>query len=161
MNRITLRSAALLLLCIALPLLAGAIGSVYTMSSIPDWYATLNKPAFTPPNWVFFPIWTTLYIMMGVSLFLVVKGGLGTVPVRHGVLLFAAQLVVNTLWSVVFFGMRSPFFGLVTIGSLIALVVATIVAFYRVSRSAAWLLVPYLCWGCFATALTAMVWVLN
>jgi len=161
MDRTTLRSALLLLLCIALPLLAGSIGSLYTMSSIPAWYATLSKPSFTPPNWVFFPVWTTLYIMMGVSLFLVVKGGLGTVPVRHGVLLFGAQLVVNTLWSVVFFGMRSPFFGLVTIGILVALVVATIVAFYRVSRPAAWLLVPYLCWGCFATALNAMVWVLN
>jgi tryptophan-rich sensory protein len=131
------------------------------MSSIPTWYATLNKPAFTPPNWVFGPVWTTLYIMMGISLYLVVRGGLDAAPVRQGVFLFAAQLVLNTLWSIAFFGMRSPFLGLVTILALIALVTATIFAFYRVSRPAAWLLVPYLCWGCFATALNAMVWVLN
>jgi tryptophan-rich sensory protein len=131
------------------------------MSSIPTWYATLNKPAFTPPNWVFGPVWTTLYVMMGISLYLVVRGGLDAAPVRQGVFLFAAQLVLNTLWSVAFFGMRSPFLGLVTILALIALVMATIFAFYRVSRPAAWLLVPYLCWGCFATALNAMVWVLN
>jgi tryptophan-rich sensory protein len=131
------------------------------MSSIPTWYATLNKPAFTPPNWVFGPVWTTLYVMMGISLYLVVRGGLDAAPVQQGVFLFAAQLVLNTLWSVAFFGMRSPFLGLVTILALIALVTATIFAFYRVSRSAAWLLVPYLCWGCFATALNAMVWVLN
>ncbi|MCX6686216.1 MAG: tryptophan-rich sensory protein [Methanoregula sp.] len=161
MNKPPVRSVGLLLLCIALPLLAGAIGSLYTMSSIPTWYATLNKPAFTPPNWVFGPVWTTLYIMMGISLYLVVRGGLDAAPVRQGVFLFAAQLVLNTLWSIAFFGMRSPFLGLVTILALIALVTATIFAFYRVSRPAAWLLVPYLCWGCFATALNAMVWVLN
>jgi tryptophan-rich sensory protein len=131
------------------------------MSSIPTWYATLNKPAFTPPNWVFGPVWTTLYVMMGISLYLVVRGGLDAAPVRQGVFLFAAQLVLNTLWSVAFFGMRSPFLELVTILALIALVTATIFAFYRVSRPAAWLLVPYLCWGCFTTALNAMVWVLN
>jgi benzodiazapine receptor len=161
MNKPPVRSVGLLLLCIALPLLAGAIGSLYTMSSIPTWYATLNKPAFTPLNWVFGPVWTTLYVMMGISLYLVVRGGLDAAPVRQGVFLFAAQLVLNTLWSVAFFGMRSPFLGLVTILALIALVTATIFAFYRVSRPAAWLLVPYLCWGCFATALNAMVWVLN
>jgi len=161
MKKPSVRSVGLLLLCIALPLLAGAIGSLFTMSSIPTWYATLNKPAFTPPNWVFGPVWTTLYVMMGISLFLVVRGGLDVAPVRQGVFLFAVQLVLNTLWSVIFFGMRSPFLGLVTILALITLVTATIFAFYRVSRPAAWLLVPYLCWGCFATALNAMVWVLN
>ena len=161
MNKPSVRSVGLLLLCIALPLLAGAIGSLFTMSSIPTWYATLNKPAFTPPNWVFGPVWTTLYVMMGISLYLIVSGGLGVAPVRQGVFLFAVQLVLNTLWSVIFFGMRSPFLGLVTILALIALVTATIFAFYRVSRPAAWLLVPYLCWGCFATALNAMVWVLK
>lgn len=77
MDRTLLRSGALFILCLALPLLAGAIGSLYTMSSIPTWYATLSKPAFTPPNWVFGPVWTTLYIMMGIALFLVIRGGLG------------------------------------------------------------------------------------
>ena len=145
MDRTTLRSATLLLLCIALPLVAGAIGSLYTMSSIPVWYATLNKPSFTPPDWVFGSVWTMLYIMMGISLYLVVRGGLEPVPVRQGVLLFAAQLVVNTLWSITFFGLRLPLAALITIAVLIVLVAATILKFYAVSRPAGWLLVPYLC----------------
>jgi len=161
MDRTLLRSGALFILCLALPLLAGAIGSLYTMSSILTWYATLSKPAFTPPNWVFGPVWTTLYIMMGIALFLVIRGGWDTSPVRQGIVLFAAQLVVNTLWSIIFFGLRSPLAALITIAVLIVLVAATILKFYAVSRPAGWLLVPYLCWGCFASVLNAMIIVLN
>jgi len=137
MNKHPIRSVGLLLLCTALPLLAGAIGSFYTMSSIPTWYATLNKPAFTPPNWIFAPVWTALYVMMGISLYLVVNSGLEVALVRQGVFLFAAQLVLNTLRAVAFFGMWSPFLELVAIIILIAFVTATIFAFYRVSHSAA------------------------
>jgi tryptophan-rich sensory protein len=161
MDKKSLTAAGLLILCIAIPLLAGAIGSVFTMEAIPTWYATLQKPSFTPPAWVFGPVWTVLYILMGIALFLVVRGGMGTAPVRQAAGFFAAQIIVNTLWSFLFFGMRSPLLGLVNIVLLDILVAMTTLTFYRVSRPAAWLLVPYLCWACFATAVNAAVWVLN
>jgi tryptophan-rich sensory protein len=161
MDRTALRHGALFAACILLPLAAGAIGSFSTVSSVSTWYAALRKPAFTPPDWLFGPVWTALYIMMGISLYLVVKNGIAAAPVRQGVMLFAAQLAANTLWSVVFFGMRSPFWALITIAALAALVAATIAAFLRVSRSAAMLLVPYLCWVFYASVLNAMIWMMN
>ena len=161
MDRKTPATAGLLLVCIAIPLLAGAIGSIFTMEAIPTWYATLQKPSFSPPAWVFGPVWTTLFILMGIALFIVVKDGIGTVPVRHAVAFFAAQILVNTLWSFVFFGLRSPFLGLIDILLLVVLIAGTMVTFYRVSKVAAWLLAPYLCWVSFATAVNAAVWVLN
>jgi len=161
MNKKSLTAAGLLALCIAIPLLAGAIGSVFTMEAIPTWYATLQKPSFSPPAWVFGPVWTTLFILMGIALFIVVRDGTGTAPVRHAVAVFAAQILVNTLWSFLFFGLRSPFLGLIDILLLVVLIAGTMVTFYRVSKAAAWLLAPYLCWVSFATAVNAAVWVLN
>ena len=161
MDRKTPATAGLLLVCIAIPLLAGATGSVFTMEAVPTWYATLQKPSFAPPAWVFGPVWTTLFILMGIALFVVVKDGTGTVPVRHAVAFFATQILVNTLWSFVFFGLRSPLLGLIDILLLVVLIAGTMVTFYRVSKPAAWLLAPYLCWVSFATAVNAAVWVLN
>lgn len=155
------RSGILFVLCLFMPLLIGFAGSIFTRDNIPGWFVTLQKPAFTPPDWVFAPVWTTLYILMGISLFLVLQKGLGDINVRRGVLLFAVQLVVNLLWSVVFFGMHSIVGGLLVIVVLLALVAATIYSFYGISKPAAWLLVPYIVWGCIATALNAMILVLN
>ena len=155
----SLRSPVLLILCIAIPLLAGVVGSFSTMSSIPTWYAGLIKPMLTPPNWLFGPVWTTLYILMGIALYLVVREGTEKKPVQLGIIVFAAQLIVNVLWSLVFFGLQSPLLGLITILVLIALVLATIYFFYQVSRTAAAFLVPYI--ACIATYLNAMVLVLN
>jgi translocator protein len=151
----------LLVLCIAIPLLAGLIGSVFTMDSITTWYAHLNKPWITPPDWAFGPVWTVLYILMGIALFLVLKNGIEKPPVWQGTIIFAVQLMANVLWSFLFFGMHSPVLGLIDIVLLIGLIIMTIVAFYRVSKPAAWLLVPYLAWVCVATYLNAMVLVLN
>jgi tryptophan-rich sensory protein len=161
MNIQSLRSPVLFITCIAIPLLAGVVGSFSTMSSIPTWYAGLIKPAFTPPNWLFGPVWTTLYILMGIALYLVVREGTEKKPVQLGIIVFAAQLIVNILWSLVFFGLQSPLLGLITILVLIALVLATIYFFYQVSRTAAILLVPYIVWVCIATYLNAMILVLN
>lgn len=161
MNIQSLRSPVLFITCIAIPLLAGVIGSFSTMSSIPSWYAGLIKPPLTPPNWLFGPVWTTLYILMGIALYLVVREGTEKKPVQLGIIIFAAQLIVNVLWSLVFFGLRSPLSGLITILVLIALVLATIYFFYQVSRTAAALLVPYIAWICIATYLNAMILVLN
>jgi translocator protein len=155
------RSYILLIVCIAIPLIIGLAGSFATSASIPSWYSTLNKPWFSPPNWVFAPIWTTLYVLMGVSLFLVIRE-MKEISLYHPcILLFAAQLVVNLLWSVIFFGLRSPVLGLITIFILLGLIAATIYSFYQVSKSAAWLLIPYIAWVCIATALNFMIVILN
>jgi tryptophan-rich sensory protein len=158
---VTLRSASLAAACILVPLVSGAAIGLLTMGDIGGWYATLNKPWFTPPNYVFGPVWTVLYILMGVSLYLVVSSGWEKKPVRTGVILFGAQLGANLLWSVLFFGLHSPVGALACIVLLLALIVATIVAFRPVSKPAALLLVPYLAWVCIATALNAGVVVLN
>jgi benzodiazapine receptor len=138
----TLRSATLAAACILGPLVSGAVVGLLTMGGILNWYATLNKPWFTPPDYVFGPVWTVLYILMGISLYLVVSHGWEKKPVKTGMLLFGLQLVANLLWSVLFFGLQSPLAGLAEIFLLLALIVATIVAFYRVSKPAAVLLVP-------------------
>ena len=158
---VTLRSATLAAICILVPLVSGAIVGLLTMGGIFNWYATLNKPWFTPPNYVFGPVWTVLYILMGIALYLVVSQGWEKKPVKIGVLLFALQLVANLVWSVLFFGLQSPLSGVADIFLLLALIIVTIVAFYRVSKPAAVLLVPYLAWVCIATCLNVGVVLLN
>jgi tryptophan-rich sensory protein len=158
---VTLRSAALAATCILGPLVAGAAVGLLTMGDITGWYATLNKPWFTPPGYVFGPVWTVLYLLMGIALYLVIAAGWEKKSVKDGVLVFGAQLAANLLWSFLFFGLHSPVAGLACILVLLALIVATIVAFRRVSGTAAWLLVPYLAWVCIATALNAGVVLLN
>jgi benzodiazapine receptor len=161
MERITLRSVVLAAICILIPLVSGAIVGMLTMSGVTDWYSTLNKPWFTPPDYVFGPVWTVLYILMGISLYLVIMQGWENETVKTGIILFAAQLGVNLLWSLLFFGLHSPLAALACIVVLLALIVATIMTFYRLSKPAAVLLVPYLAWVCIATALNAGVVFLN
>jgi tryptophan-rich sensory protein len=155
------RTVFLLALCIALPLLIGVAGSLATVKEIPGWYAGLNKPLFTPPPWVFGPVWILLYILMGISLWLVIRDGTGTLPVQQAVILFAAQLAANLAWSVLFFGMHLVAAAFLEITVLFALIAATILAFLRINRMAGWLLVPYICWTGFALILTGTVWLLN
>jgi len=156
-----LRTALLLTTCIALPLIVGLAGSIFTSGSIPGWYAGLAKPSFTPPAWVFAPVWTSLYILMGISLFLVLREGTGSAYEKQGIVLFAAQLVTNLVWSVAFFGIRSLGLALGVLLVLIVLIVATTLVFRRISAPAAWLLVPYLAWCCCAMILNAGIWLLN
>jgi translocator protein len=157
----SLHSLLLLIGCIILPLLIGALGSVITTTSIPIWYNTLTKPWFTPPNWVFAPVWTLLYCMMGVSLWLIIKDGFDNSEVKRGTICFVAQLLVNFLWTIAFFGIRSPAMGLVVIIALLYLIGLTIQRFNRVSKPAAYLLTPYFCWTCYATALNIAIVLLN
>lgn len=142
-------------------LLAGVVGGLFTSPAIPGWYAALNKPAFTPPNWVFAPAWTTLYVLMGLAAFLVWDKGWRRPVVKPALGVFAAQLVLNFLWSVLFFGARSPAAGLVDIVALWLAIGASIVLFARVSKAAAALMVPYLAWVTFATALNVAIVALN
>ena len=155
------RSLVLLILCIALPLIAGFIGAIFTMPAIPGWYAGLQKPVFTPPSWVFGPAWTILYLLMGVSLWIVIREGLETSLRKVGVVLFFVQLAANVGWSVIFFGMHLLAAAFVEVLVLFCLIAATIGVFYRINRTAGLLLVPYLCWTAFASLLTGMIFVLN
>ena len=155
------RTALLFLACIAIPLVVGIAGSVFTAAGIPGWYAGLVKPFFTPPAWVFAPAWTVLYFLMGVSLFLVLHKGRGNPGVPRAIFLFAAQLALNFSWTLVFFGLHAIAAALLVLLLLIALITATMVSFRRISGTAAWLLLPYLAWCCFATTLNAGILVLN
>jgi len=140
---------------------AGAgIGSFFTSTSVNTWYAQLRKPEWTPPNWIFGPVWITLYVLMAISAWLVWRSAEWS-SVRFALTLFFIQLVLNTLWSVVFFGLRKvgPAFGEVLL--LWMMIVATTVAFLRVSLLAAWLLIPYLAWVAFASYLNFRIWQLN
>jgi benzodiazapine receptor len=141
--------------------LAGLVGSVFTTPAIPTWYVSLNKPSFTPPSWVFAPVWVTLFTLMGLSLFIVLRKGFEKPAIRRAVSVFVAQLVLNMLWSVAFFGFRSPLYGLIVITLLWITLLATIFTFYRISRTAAILLVPYFLWGSFASVLNFSILVLN
>ncbi|MFH0966261.1 MAG: TspO/MBR family protein [Methanobacteriota archaeon] len=161
MKKISVHSLSIAAVCIITPLLIGFIGSLATMPSIPIWYAHLNKPWFSPPNWVFGPVWTLLYILMGVSLWLVIRNGLSPPGTKTGFLFYIAQLLFNLLWSFVFFGMQMPGLGLLVILILFMLIVATMVTFRKISRWACILLIPYLCWVGFATILNAALYVLN
>ena len=137
---------------------AGVVGSVFTISAIPIWYAALQKPWFTPPNWLFAPVWLTLYFLMGVTLYL-----LWGKRQQAGAALaaFVIQLILNVAWSVVFFGAHELFYGFVIIATLWAMILVTLALSYRVSRGAAALLLPYMLWVTIASALNYYVWVLN
>ena len=141
--------------------LAGILGAIFVSDAIPTWYAGLAKPFLNPPSWVFGPVWTILYAMMGIAAFLVWKQGWKKTTVRTALSLFGIQLVLNAAWSILFFGMRNPAIALVDIAMLWISIVLTIALFSKVSRPAAWMLVPYLCWVSFATYLNAAIWWLN
>lgn len=141
---------------------AGIIGSLFTVSSIPTWYMILNKPFFSPPNWIFAPVWTVLYFLMGVSLYLVwTKKDNKKLVKELAYQIFFAQLILNILWSIVFFGLKSPFTGLVVIIILWLSIIETIRRFAKVDKAASVLQYPYLAWVTFATILNFSLWVLN
>ncbi len=137
---------------------AGIVGSAFTFSAIPGWYVALQKPWFTPPNWLFAPVWLTLYFLMGATLYLL----WGRRPQsRAAVVAFAVQLVLNIAWSAVFFGAHELFYGFVAIVALWLAILFTAALSYQVSRRAGALLVPYILWVTIASALNYYVWVLN
>jgi tryptophan-rich sensory protein len=146
---------------IAIALAAGALGNLFTASAIPTWYAALNKPSFNPPSWLFAPVWGILYILMGVSLYLIWKRGTKTKKVRDAIYVFGVQLFLNAIWSPIFFGAKSIFFALIVIILMWVYIIRTIGAFIRVDRTAGYLLYPYLVWVSFATILNFSIWILN
>jgi tryptophan-rich sensory protein len=150
-----------LVLCVLLCLSGGFIGSLFTAPAIPVWYAALKKPVFSPPSFLFAPVWTALYIMMGISLYLIIKEGFEKSSVKTAVGIFAVQLFLNFIWSPVFFGLKSPFAALIIIILMWFAIIINIVSFHRIKKQAGVLLIPYLLWVSFATVLNYSVWYLN
>lgn len=149
------------IICILLCLSAGGIGSAFTASAIPGWYSTLVKPSFSPPSWLFAPVWTLLYLMMGLAAAIVWQKGLQNPPVRTALVAFLLQLILNMVWSVLFFGLRSPLYGFVDILFLWVMILVTIAHFSKVSTPAAVLLIPYILWVTFASGLNLGIFLLN
>ncbi|MDD5362053.1 MAG: tryptophan-rich sensory protein [Ignavibacteria bacterium] len=147
-----------LLLSVIICELAGIIGSIFTVSSIPTWFAGLNKPSFNPPNYLFGPVWTILYLLMGISLFLIWKKGGDN---RAALILFFTQLLLNTLWSIIFFGLKMPLPAFIEVVVMWVFILLTIISFYSISKPAAYLLIPYLLWVSFASVLNFKIWMLN
>ena len=145
---------------VAIALAAGAIDGLATASSVTTWYAGLNKPPFNPPNAVFGPVWTILYVVMALAAWRVWRAS-AAAPRRRALTLYAVQLVLNLAWSLIFFGLRQPGFALVEVIALLAAVLSTAVAFWRVDRPAGLMMVPYATWVTFATALNFAIWRLN
>lgn len=148
-----------LIIAIVVSEMAGVIGAVFTTQAIPMWYAGLAKPALNPPSWVFGPVWGTLYLLMGVALWLVWRSDS---PAKGKAMwLFAAQLALNAIWSPIFFGAQSPGNAMAIIVLLWSAIVLTILVFRNISKAAAWLLVPYILWVTFAGYLNYSIWMLN
>lgn len=156
-----LNNAAKLIFALLVTQLAGVFGSFFTIPAIDSWYATLAKPALTPPGWLFGPVWLTLYLSMGIALYLVWKEDTKRHAVQQALSLFSLQLIVNAVWSTLFFGLQSPLWALADILVLWLLLIATILAFWRIRRPAAYLLIPYLLWVSFAAYLNAAIYFLN
>ena len=146
---------------IAVCLLIATLSGFATQSSVDTWYATLNKPSFTPPNWLFAPVWTILYILMGIAAGIVWARGFYHKWVKTALYHFGFQLLLNGMWSIVFFGFNKPLWALLISIALIVLVSLTIKWFKVVNDIAAYLLIPYLLWICFATVLNFSIWQLN
>ena len=150
-----------LAVCILISELAGLLGSVFTLPSISAWYSTLNKPFFTPPNWFFGPVWTSLFLLMGISLFLVWKKGFRNKKLKIGITFFSIQLALNVSWSILFFGLHKPFYAMVEISVLWVFILLTAIQFKKIDKKAAYLLIPYLVWVAFAGFLNYSIWIMN
>ncbi|HMA14787.1 MAG: TspO/MBR family protein [Bacteroidota bacterium] len=150
----------MLLVFVIISLAAGRLGAAITEPALVEWYDTLQKPSWTPPNIVFPVAWSLIFVTIGIAAWLVWRSaerGEARLPLT----LFFAQLVINVLWSFSFFGQRSPFLGLVCLGALAVAVALNTLAFYRISRAAGWLFLPYLLWLGYAGALNFAIWRMN
>ncbi len=140
--------------------MAGVIGSVFVVPNIP-WLDSLQKPIFAPPNWVITPVWLVLFTLMGFSLYLILNKGLETKEAKTALTIFGIQLAINTSWNYFFFGLHSILLGLAVILVMLVAIAITIVAFFRVSKRAGALLLPYLVWVSIATSVNYYLWILN
>ena len=141
--------------------LAGIIGSVFTANSVRTWYVDINKPDFNPPGWIFGPVWITLYTLMGLAAYLVWKNRADSHIAKYATILFFVHLAFNTLWSILFFGLRNPAWAFFEIIILWLMILALIALYYQVNKTSALLLVPYILWVSFAAVLNFYIWRLN
>lgn len=149
-----------LFFCILIPLLIGGVSGASTANSITTWYAALNKPFFNPPNYLFGPVWTALYMLMGISLFLILETPKSELR-KRAVIVFCIQIFLNFWWSIIFFKFHALGLALVEIVMIWASILLMILVFKKLSKTAAYLQVPYLLWVSFATALNTAIWYLN
>ena len=149
-----------LIISVLIPLIIGFTGSFFTASSVDSWFTTINKPSFNPPGWIFAPVWTTLYILIGLSFYLVWKKIFGEER-KKVIIVYSMQLLFNLLWSVLFFGLKSPLLGLIDIIILLSFIIANTIIFYKISKTAGYLLIPYLLWVSFASVLNFSIFLLN
>ncbi len=149
-----------LLISIILPLSIGAIAGLFTARAIPEWYASLNQPSFNPPNWIFGPVWTTLYLIMGISFFLIWKLEYGKKR-NQAIVIFMVQLILNFCWSFFFFYFKMIGLALIDILALWTMIIVMLVKFYKLKPIAAIINIPYLLWVTFATALNLAYFFLN
>lgn len=156
-----MKSAYKLIIAIAVCEFAGILGSLFTFSAIPTWYAGLAKPVLNPPSWLFGPVWTALYALMGVAWWLVWRSAADPAAKRRAHILFILQLTLNAAWSPIFFGLHSIGWAFGEILVLWILIIFTLWTFAKISRLAAWLLVPYILWVSFAAYLNYSIWMLN
>lgn len=161
MNLTRSKDILLLVGCIVVPFVIGGLGGWITTGSLTDWYTGLQKPSWNPPSAVFGPVWSFLYLLMGIALWRIMRMGWGTEGVQPAVIWFAVQLVLNFGWSLIFFGLRAPGPALIEILVLLAAVLITTRRFYVLEPAAGWLLVPYILWAAFATVLNGTIWRLN
>lgn len=161
LRRVKIKEPELLFYTIGGSLFAGIVGSIPVSRALSTWYPALEKPFFTPPNFIFAPVWTTLYILMGISLYLYLMTQQSVESKKRGVLIFLSQLISNTVWSFLFFGVRSPEMALIEIVLLWGIIAFLIYTFYRVNKKASYLLVPYLLWVAYAAFLNGAIVVLN
>lgn len=140
--------------------LLGSVGGLVTVAEIPTWYASLNKPSFNPPNWLFGPVWTTLYLLMGISVYLIWKQPVSTER-NKALQFFILQFILNFCWSFIFFGLHATGWALIEMAALWIFILLTIIYFAKHSKTAAWLLVPYISWVSFALLLNGAIWRLN
>lgn len=146
-----------ILVCLSI----GSISSVFVIESVNSWYTTINKPFFNPPNTIFAPVWSFLYIVMGISVAIIWKKGYSSYEVKKAINIFISQLLLNGLWSILFFGLKNITLALLEIIILLLAILLTYKKFKPIDKWAAYLLVPYLLWVSFATVLTGAIWILN
>lgn len=149
-----------LVVCIFICFSASLVGALFTNTSVGGWYKTIKKPSFNPPDWIFGPVWTLLFLAMSISLWLVWQKRKEE-DIKLGLIIFGVQLILNVTWSALFFGMKSPFYAFIEIVFLLFAIALTIGIFARISRLASLLLVPYFLWVGFATFLNYSIWTLN
>jgi tryptophan-rich sensory protein len=150
-----------LIIAVSIPVAVGATSGFFTATGVSNWFQTINKPSWNPPGWIFGPVWTTLYVMMGFALYLIWKSDATVEFKKTAISLFAAQLLLNFFWSFIFFNQHQIGWAVLEIIAMWVLILLTIFAFARVNNTAAWLLVPYISWVSFATILNYTIWKLN